>query len=267
MMRPKRFDVLDLTRFITIGMTAMLVACTADPAGEEATAALASGSGSGSGSDAGCYVPTRLDLTLDRSAISTELATSSTIIVAMTGSGGFGGTVTLSAGISDPYGNPLPGWAIALDRTIVAVPPNGTAIAVATVAIPSENHGLVGTARFAVTSSAATGTFAATASVTALNQITFPIAIANGLCIYPAPSTLNVTIGTKLRWLNNPTNTSNLSIHTDANTNGIYHQATDPGSAPGQIYETTVTGTPSTSVRWYCHSPGPTANNFIQPVN
>lgn len=256
-----------LTRFITIGMIATLVACVGDPASEEASAALGSGSGSGSGSDAGCYVPTRLDVTLDRSAISMELLTSSTIIVALTGSGGFGGTATLTASISDPYGNPLPGWTIALDRTTVAVPLNGTAIAVATVTIPSENRGLVGTVRFAAASSAATGTFAAAASVTALNQITFPIAIANGLCIYPAPSTVNVTIGTKLRWLNNPTNTSNLSIHTDANTNGIYHQATDPGSAPGQIYETTVTGTPSTSVRWYCHSPGPTANNFIQPVN
>lgn len=256
-----------LTRFITIGIAATLAACTGDPTSEEAALALESGSGSGSGSDAGCYVPTRLDLSLDRYTVPTELAASSTIIVALTGSGGFGGAAALSASISDPNGNPLPGWTIALDRTTVQVPQNGTAIAVATVTTPSENRGLVGTARFAVTSSAATGTFVAAASVTAENQITLPIAIAGGQCIYPAPSTVTVTIGTKLRWLNNPTNTSNLSIHVDSNPYGVYHQATDPGCAPGAAYEQTVTGTPSTSFRWYCHSPGPIANNLIQPVN
>lgn len=87
--------------------------------------------------------------------------------------------------------------------------------------------------------------------------------------MYPAPSpgTVTVKIGTKLRWLNNPTNTLNLSIHVDSNPYSVFHQPTFPGSAPGAVYEQTVTGTASGSFRWYCHSPGPTVNNLIQPVN
>jgi plastocyanin len=265
MVRPKGFNVIDLTRFIAIGVAATLVACIEDPAAtEEADVALGSECGNGSG---GCVAQPRLDVTLDRSAITTELATSNAIVVTLTGSGGFGGTATLSASLRDPAGNPLPGWTIALDAATILVPQNGTATATATVTIPSENRGLVGTARIAVTSSAQTGTSAAQATLTALNQITFPIGITGGLCVYPSPSTVTVKIGTKLRWLNLPTNTSDLTIHVNSNPYGVFHQPTFPASAPGQTYEQTVSGTPSTSILWYCHSPGLSANNLIQPVN
>jgi hypothetical protein len=260
--------VLGLTRLAIIGVAATLPACIV----EDTTTGLAGlGSGSGSGSDAGsCYAPTRLDLTLDRSTIPTELATANPIAVTLTASGGFGGTATLSATLRDPHGGVLPGWTIALDATSVYVPLNGTATVTATVHIPGENRGLLGTARVVVASSAQAGISAGEATLIALDQVTFPLAIANGQCVYPSPSpnTLVVKSGTKLRWLNKPTNTSNLVIHVDSNPYGVYHQPIDPGLAPGQLYEQTPIG-PSggTSFRWYCHSPGPVANNFIQPVD
>ena len=263
--------MLDLTRFLIIGMAATLTACITDPTTEDTRVDIDLGATfeTDAGVDGGCQSPTRLDLSLDRSTISTELSTSNTITVSLTGADGFGGTATLSATILDPQGNPLPGWTITLGASTLAVPQNGTATTTATVRIPSENRGLVGIARIAVASGAQTGTFAAQSTLTALNQITFPIAIVNNQCVYPAPSPNTVTarIGTKLRWLNNPSNTTYLVVHIDSNPYGVFHQSTSPGSAPGQIYEQTLSGTPSTSFRWYCHSPGPLANNYIQPVN
>lgn len=259
---------------LALGAAAALAACIevpvpvpveADPASLGAGLAVDAGT-----SDCGGTAAPRLDLSLDRTAITTELATSNAITVTLQASGGFGGAVTLAATLSAASGGAAPaGWAITLDAGTVTVPVNGVATTIARVFIPSENRGLAATAHITATSGATVGTFAADASVTALNQITFGIGIAGGLCVYPAPSpgTVNASIGTKLRWLNLPTNTINISIHVDSNTYGVPHQLTSPGSAPGIAYEATLGGTPGTAFRWYCHSPGPVVSNYIQPVN
>ena len=270
MASPRRFDVFDLTRLVTIGVAATLAACVEDPTTNRDTAALGSESGSGGeGSGCLCATPARLDLTLDRSTITTELASANTIVVTLTAANGFGGPATLSGSIRDPNGNPLPGWAVTFDTTILYLPQNGTATAIATVAIPSENRGLIGTARIEVASNAPTGIHAAETTLIAANQITLPIGIEDNQCVYPspAPNTVAVSIGTKLRWLNKPTNTWDLTIHVDSNPYGVYHQPNFPPTAPGQVYEQTVTGSPSTRFRWYCHAPGPAADNYIQPVD
>jgi hypothetical protein len=258
--------VLHLTRFLVLGASATLAACV-DGTAEPDPASLGSELASETGAEG--LATTRLDLTLDRSTIATELRTTNLITVTLKGSGGFGGTATLSGSLVDASGSAPAGWTITVSPATVTVPVNGTATAVATVTIPSENHGLAATAKLSVASSAATGTFSRTASVTALNQITFPIAITGGLCVYPAPSpgTVNVTTGTKLRWLNNATNTQDLSIHVASNPYGVFHQATSPGLFPGAVYEQTLGGVPGASFNWYCHSPGPTTTNLIQPVN
>jgi hypothetical protein len=266
MAQPKTtHDVLHLTRFLLLGAAA-LAACVDDTAEPDPAS---HGAGLSSEGSAEGLATTRLDLALDRSTITTELGTSNAITVTLTGSGGFGGTATLSASLLDASGTTPAGWAIALDATTVTVPLNGTATTIARVTIPSENHGFTATARISVASSAATGTFTGSTSVTALNQITFPIGITGGLCVYPAPSpgTVNVSIGTKLRWLNKLTNTVYLSIHVASNPYGVLHQYPSPGLAPGAVYEQTLGGAPGASFNWYCHSPGPTTTNLIQPVN
>ena len=59
-----------------------------------------------------------------------------------------------------------------------------------------------------------------------------------------------------------PTNLDGIKLHV-----GHVLHAIEPGLAPGQVYEQTVTGIPSsTGIRWYCHSPVTIANNIIQPV-
>jgi hypothetical protein len=259
-------DVLHLTRcrVLLLGAAATLAACVdgttapdlASPGEELATESSVEG-----------LATTRLDLTLDRSTITTELASTNLVTVTLTGSGGFGGTATLSGTLRDASNNALPGWTISFSPATVTVPVNGTATAVATITIPSENRGLAATAKISVASSAATGTFTRSASVTVQNQITLPIGLTNNLCTYPSPSPVNATIGTKLRWLNKSTNVSVISIHVATNSYGVLHQNPSPGLFPGQAYEQTLIGVPGASFNWYCHSPGPTGTNLIQPVN
>src|SRR5262245_8653582 len=77
----------------------------------------------------------RLDVTVDKTTLATELATTSMLTVTLTGSDGFGGPVTLAPSVLDAANAPLTAWTIALDKTTVDVPVNGTATAVATLTI------------------------------------------------------------------------------------------------------------------------------------
>ena len=103
--------MLCLNRFLIIGMAATLTACITDPTTEDTRVDLDLGAtfDTDAGVDGGCQAPTRLDLTLDQSTISTELSTSNTITVSLTGADGFGGTATLSATILDPQGKAIEG--------------------------------------------------------------------------------------------------------------------------------------------------------------
>lgn len=203
-------------------------------------------------------------VSVDKPTISTELKTSHMITVSLAAAGGFSGPVSLAGSVVNAAGDPIPGWTVAFDNASVNVPADGTGTAIATLTVPSTNKGLSATVKIDATG---TGVAAkqATSAVTALNQITFPMTLTGGQCDYPAAGTVNVTIGTKIRWLN--TATSNVTIHVGGGTaNGVNHQA-DPGTAPNAAYEQTVSGTPAGTISWYCHAPGPTVNNrLLQPV-
>jgi cysteine-rich repeat protein len=204
-----------------------------------------------------------LAATIDKSTISTELRTTHMLTVSLTASGGFTGPATLAASVADGTGTAIPGWTVAFDKTSVDVT-SGTGQAIATVTVPSTNKGLVGTVKIDVTG---TGVPAkqVTSTVTAVNQITIPITVSGGQCVYPAAGTIQVTLGTKIRWLNK--STQNITIHVNGgDNNGVPHQP-DPGSAPNTAYEPTLSGTAVGAISWYCHAPGPTVNGLvIQPV-
>ena len=213
---------------------------------------------SGDGCSATCDVEAtpRLDVSVDKPTIATELNTTHMVTVTLTGSDGFGGAVTLVPSVVDAADLPLTAWTIVLDNANLNVPVDGTATAIATVTIPSENKGLVGTAKFVATSTAGVGTFTASSAFTALDQVTIRTTLdANGQCVYPPDATVNLTIGSKIRFLNGAT-AGNITIHVNNNGNGVDHQP-DPGSAPGVAYEQTITGAPGNAFEWYCHDPGP----------
>jgi len=229
---------------------------------------------SGDGCSATCDVEVtpRLDVSVDKPTVATELNTTHMVTVTLTGSDGFGGAVTLVPSIVDAADLPLAAWTIVLDNANLNVPVDGTATAIATITIPSENKGLVGTAKFVATSTAGTGTFTASSAITALNQVTIGVTLSGGQCVYPADGTINVTLGSKLRFLNNAT--ENITIHMQGFPQGnplpqgLDHQP-DPGSTPATAYEQTldVGGTLGRMAQWYCHDPGPTVGGLrIQSV-
>jgi hypothetical protein len=204
--------------------------------------------------------PTRLDIAVDQPTVTTELGTANTLTVTLSASSGFAGHVDLAATVADPGGSPLQGWSIVLDATGVDLPRNGTATAHATVSIPTQNEGLAATAKLTASSSAMSGTASATSSFTVLNQYTIGVSVGqDGLCVYPPPGLTTLTVGSKLRWLNNSSSTT-IVIHVDGNGTGCAHQSTSAGSPPGSAYECTITGVsdPGMPADWYCHSPGGT---------
>lgn len=214
----------------------------------------------GDGCSATCQTEAtpRLDLTVDKPTITTELMTTHMVTITLNASDGFAGQVTLTP-------NTVPGWTIALDRGVVDVPMNGTATAIATITIPSAAP-LTGTFRVMASSSAGVGTFMAESAITAANQITMNVALnGNNLCDYPAEGTNDVAVGTKIRWFNTqPAGGQNVTIHiTSPGGTGVSHQP-DPGSAPQTAYEQTIAaGGVGNQFSWYCHAPGPNPGQVL----
>jgi len=204
----------------------------------------------------------KLDVALDKQTISTELLTTHMITVQLGASGGFSGAVNLTATAVDAANAPISGWTVALDKATVNLAANGNDSVVATLTIPSEARGLSGKVKIAASSSL--GSKEITSDVTVANQLTIPMTLNNGQCVYPAAGTVNLLAGTKVRWLNKAA--ANVTIHIQGGAaNGFNHQG-DPGSAPNTAYEQTATGAPGGNITWYCHAPGPTVNNLLLKV-
>jgi len=205
-------------------------------------------------------------ISVDQTALSTELLTTNLVTVTARGSGGFSGPVTLSASVVDPGGAAMPRWTVAFDNATINVPQDGTAAAVATLKIPSDSSGLAATVRFDASSSA--GPQTASSAINVANQMTYSITLNNGQCVYPAAGVQNVRVGTKVRWVNRDA-AARVTIHMDrTKRDGLVHQD-DPGSAPGAAYELVtavnddgqLSGAP---MSWYCHAPGPDTGSAHQ---
>jgi plastocyanin len=243
-------------------VAAVLLAVTGCVVGDAAIDGDDDGTGSnpGNGSNQPPPPPTpRLDLTVDRPAMATELMTTNMITVTARAANGFSGQVALTAAVTDAAGAAMTGWTIALDTATIDVPLDGMATAVATLKIPALNTGLAATLKIGATSSL--GAHTAQSTVDVVNQVTYAMVLNNGLCVYPPNGVTNIKVGTKVRWLNTDTQ-NRITIHMDRPVrDGLVHQD-DPGSAPGAAYErtTALNGDGQLSgqaMSWYCHAPGP----------
>jgi len=232
-----------------------------------------------------------LAMTVDKPTITTELMTSNAITVTLTGTGGFAGDVNLTAAVMDGANAPITDWTTTFDHATVTVPSNGTATAVLTLMIPSENKALLGNVQISASTSVSGVTVAPkTSAVTAANQVSFLIGFdANVGCVYPtglnSTNPVKITVGSKVRFVNmaQTANTA-IAIHSNAagpsegicheaqpNTNGCPNGDTaGPATInPNEAYEQTATAA-GAPFSWYCHSPGIDLGNgdpFIQVVN
>lgn len=251
------------TPFIAAALGLTLVGCfvgdPASPAGDD---------DDGTGSNpppTGSNSPTaRVDVSVDKLTLDTELKTANPITVTVKGSGGFSGAVTLNASVVDAAGATMPGWTVNLSAPSVTLTADGTATSTATVTVPPMTAGLTGMLKVTSTSAATLGTTAASSSITAAKTITFNIKVdATGKCVYPADAgtvanPVTVALGTKIRFFNS--GTENFEIHSN-NKPLIAHQGQTPGGTDDPVteantaFEQTPTITGNTS--WYCHAPGP----------
>lgn len=220
------------------------------------------GGGGGGGPDAAVAVP-RLDVSIDKPSVATELASSNMVTVTLVGSGGFSGAVNLTGSVVDAAGAVIPGWTVTFSTATVNLAANGMGTAVATVMIPSDTVALAGKVKIDAVSTL--GSQTVNSDVTALKQVTLNITEnAQGQCVYPTATTmmnLAVKAGTKIRFVNKFT-TDNVAIHSQAAVQGgtsAFNHETNTGHAPNTAYEVTVNAGSSS---WYCHAPGPTVGNL-----
>lgn len=220
------------------------------------------GPGPGPGSDP--VATPKLDVSLDKQTLPTELLSTNVVTVTLQGSGGFAGSVALDATAVDAAGTAIPGWTVSLDKaSAIDVAKDGTVTAVATLKIPSLSTATAGMLKITATS---TGVAAQTVStpVTVAKQLAMPMAVGNGTtCGVSANPQLTIAVGTKVVF-RNADPAKRVTIHIDNNnTSGFKHEP-DPGMNPagtaGDTYEQTATA--AGSVTWYCHAPGNDANRY-----
>jgi hypothetical protein len=65
-----------------------------------------------------------------------------------------------------------------------------------------------------------------------------------------------------VRWLNTSATADTFVIHLDGILSGCPHQNPGSPTSPGDAYQCTLGGAPS-SFDWYCHAPGPTVTGLV----
>jgi len=221
--------------------------------------------------------------------VNSELLTSNVVTATITSSGGFEGSVNVTASVVDSNSQPISDWTVTLDSASVSVPSDGTAQAKATVMIPSTLAAaseLTATLKIEATDPSGTVTAqSATSAFTTTNQVTIAMNENNGQCQYPAgfstTTPLQVKVGTAVRWLNMSNGT--IEIHSNGAQYGFCHEnepcnesTTNPQATPGTLntndayVQTAATVGDGKAFTWYCHSPGPDLGGqdpAIQVVN
>jgi hypothetical protein len=198
----------------------------------------------------------KVEVIADRTAISTELATSNAVTLTLKPSGGFTGTATLTASAADSTGAPVTAWNVTLDKPTIELTAGTSATAVVTLQVPSSVNVLAGTVKIDATTSL--GTITTQATVTVAKQITYTMRLNGAKCVYPvaANSQTAISQGTKVRWVNQDA-ANRIVIHIGAvggkPITGFDHEP-DPGMAPnGGTFEQTA-GSTTGAVDWYCHN-------------
>jgi hypothetical protein len=254
------------TPILAAALGLSLVGCLVGDTGAPSTTGDDDGSNSGSnGSGSGSNQNTpNVDVTVDKMAISTELLTNNMVTVTVHSSGGFAGPVSLAVSAVDGAGVAIPGWTVALDKTTVDVPANGTATAVATVTIPSQSTAMTASVKVDATSSL--GARSVSPQVTVAKQLSLKMALSGATCGLSGNPRLTIQQGTKVVWMNGDI-AKRVTIHVQPpDGNGIkgFDHEPDPGMAPagmtGDTYVQTAEGLGT--ITWYCHAPGQDANRY-----
>src|SRR5580704_4405436 len=189
-------------------LLAVLVAITIPACADDITGSKGGGGDDGSGDGTTCTCPDgtvmegddcatvcpapnsgagTIAIATDMPTYNTQLMSTATVTVTVTGSEGFSGLVALAGAMTDSTGTAITEWPVAFDNAMVSVPMNGTATAKATITIPSTATPTL-TNTFTVTgtpSSAAVTTQNVTAQIVAANTLEIDMSATTAACNFP----------------------------------------------------------------------------------
>jgi plastocyanin len=188
--------------------------------------------------------------TVDKTTVATELGKTETLMLTVTGTMGFSGTVNIVPTVVDAAGNPVTGWTLTPTPASVDLSTDGSAQVSLTVAIPTDTAALASTVKVGLTSTAAA--VAVTSAFTVANQYTFNLeAVGTGAhTLWPArASDVQIHAGAAIIFHN--ADTIPHEIHGD---NGVQHEG--GALAAGADYKTVPTATAGGPGSWYCHLHG-----------
>ena len=184
-----------------------------------------------------------LAATIDKPTVTTALGESATLIVNLTGSGGFSGPVTLTPTVVDAGGAAVTGWTFTMTPPSVTLAANGTASVTISVDIPTDTASLATTVKVGI-SAASVSAQTLTSAFTVANTYTIQIKAGTGTGNHSGtfPQLVKLKTGAQLVFHNADT-----IIHRIHGDNGIPHEAND--LQPGADYKVTPSGDGS----FYCH--------------
>ena len=189
-----------------------------------------------------------LAATIDKPTVTTALGESATLIVNLTGSGGFSGPVTLTPSVMDAGGAPVSGWTMTMTPPTVNLAADGTASVTISVDIPTDTASLATTVKVGVSAASVTAQ-TLTSAFTVANTYTIQIKAGTGTGTHAGvfPTLLKLKTGAQLIFHNADTIAHRIHGNEGNGNTGIAHEAND--LQPGANYKVT----PSGSDTFYCH--------------
>lgn len=236
-----------LAGLIALMMPACMVGGITGIGGEEETEGEGEvgGGGGGSGSGSGEIQNTpRVDATVDKMVVMTELNKTENIVVTITSMDGFTGPVSITPTVMDGA-TPVTGWTVTPTPASVDLTAGGSATVTLAVKIPSDSMALAPQVKVDLGGSAP---MSLTSSFNVAQKLTINIDAGTGTgsphAGLPLNQPLNIRAGTMVTFHNG--DTIQHVIHASG---GIDHENTALGM-PGTDYAVT----PTSDATWYCHN-------------
>lgn len=205
-------------------------------------------------------------ITIDNGSDTTELGVETDFTITATSMMGFAGTVALTATATDGSGGAISDWQLPFDSASLTLTSGGTATAHVAITAMGDTEALAGTVAIVGTSGSVTSSQNITVSFQPQLHVEFDNS--GAMCSYPEAHGVNspwmLKLGRSLAVYNMATNSDNLIVHADPNSNliGIAHEG-NAGTAPNAAYIQTPTKVSTTPGGFWCHDISPASPTFL----
>jgi hypothetical protein len=204
------------------------------------------GTGGGSGSGSGTQTTPRIQGSIDKATVATQLGKTEVLNVTVTSMDGFAGAVNVTPTLLNGQ-TALNGWTITANPATVNLTAGGTATVQLSVKVPTDAAALTPDLKIDLAGSAVTASVDSAFTIAKILEIDIEAGTGTGAphTKLPAPNApIKVRSGTQLVF-HNGDNIQHV-IHGDG---GIPHENTGLGGA-GTDYKVTITN----DATWYCHN-------------